>query len=207
MHAQHATAPRLFADRGCPFAHRVLALLEQLDLALELSESPVGQKPEGLEKWSPSGRIPLLVHGDVVIGESRVIMEYLAEAYAFESAYPSALVERTMHRHAMAIVDDFVTPRLFREDAIADARIEECLDVLQRVTDASRPVPCLLVFHLAPLWLRFKWWRPESAVTAAIARRKDLATWLDGATHLPAVQRTAPSRAEIEALRAELRSS
>ena len=36
--------------------------------------------------------MPLLVHGDLSIGESRVMLDYLAEAYAFEHAYPTEVM-------------------------------------------------------------------------------------------------------------------
>lgn len=189
--------PLMLVDRGCPFAHRVSALLHHLDVAYDSVEAPVGQLPEGLERWSPSGRIPLLVHGEVVVGESRVMLEHLAEAYAFENAYPTRLVDRTKHRHAMAVMDVFVAPWLHHDDeVVGDARLDESVEVLHGVTQVSECAPCLLAFHLAPLWLRFQWWRPNGAVTRAIRQRPGLAEWLDGAAGLAAVEQTCASRAE-----------
>jgi glutathione S-transferase len=183
--------PLVLADRGCPFAHRVFALLAHLGVEVDCREVPAGQQPDGLVELSPSGRVPLLVHGAVVIGESRVMLEHLAEVYGFESSYPRDLDRRTLHRHAMAVMDGIVAPRLFRADAAADARLSECLDAFEHLA-LEPPEPCLLTFHLAPLWLRFQWWRPEGAVTQAIRARRTLAAWLDGAAALAAVARTAP---------------
>lgn len=190
--AEHSwPRPVLFMDRGCPFAHRVLALLDHLDVAHDTKAAPVGQIPDGLEAWSPSGRIPLLVHGAIAIGESRVMLEHLAEAYAFDCAYPSELVRRTLHRHAMALFDNFLIPTLLRgDDGLATARLAECVDVLERVTADSLPEPGLLAFHLAPMWLRCKWWRRDRAITHALASRRALAGWLDDAARLPAIVRT-----------------
>lgn len=188
--------PLLLADRGCPFAHRVLALLDHLGVGHDLQEATLGQLPEGLSRWSPSGRVPLLVHGTIVIGESRVMLEHLAEAYGFEAAYPGELAPRTLHRHAMALMDASVAPLLTRPSAtLDDARLAECLDVFAGVARAP-PEPCLLAFHFAPVWLRFQWWYPERAVTRALRARPELAAWLDHAAKLPAVARTAPSQVE-----------
>ena len=188
--------PVIFADRGCPFAHRVLALLDHLGVASDLREAHAGQLPEELTRWSPSGRMPLLVHGAVTIGESRVMLELLAEEYAFESAYPRALRDRTLQQHAMALMDGTVVPWLTRDEAtLNEARLAECLDVFEGVALAP-PEPCLLAFHFAPMWLRFQWWRPEGAVTRAIRGRPKLEGWLDGAAKLAAVVRTAPNQAE-----------
>ncbi len=188
-------SPVLFADRGCPFAHRVLALFCELGVTPELRLAAAREVPEGLAAYSPSGRIPFLVDGPVAIGESRVILEHLAEAYAFERAYPTDLSHRTRQRHAMAVFDGVVVPRLFREDGLDLPRLIECLDVLERAA-AAPAAPSLFAFHVAPFWLRFQWWRPEGAVTRAVRRRPALASWLDAAAALGAVARTSPTDAE-----------
>lgn len=187
--------PSLLADRGCPFTHRIRALLHQLEVPCDLDEAPLGQTPAAVVRWSPSGRIPILVHGDVVIGESRVMLEHLAEAYGFSAAYSASLAQRTRQRHAMAFVDAFLVPRLGRDDTPVDgARLAECLDVLEGA--AGQPAPSLLAFHVAPMWLRFSWWQPEGALPRAVAVRAELRAWLEAVARLPAVALTAPDRAE-----------
>ena len=45
----------------------------------------------------------------------------------------------------------------------------------------TAPAPCVLTFHVAPIWLRLQWWRPAGAVTVhsgatstcRVARRDD----------------------------------
>ena len=44
--SEHAP-PVLFADRGCPFAHRVRALLDHLTVVHDVVESPPGERPLG----------------------------------------------------------------------------------------------------------------------------------------------------------------
>ncbi len=186
--------PLIFAARGCPFAHRVLALLDHLEVARDVRQAPYGQLPEGLTRWSPSGRIPLLVHGEIAIGDSRLMLEHLAEAYGLEAAYPNALGSRTLQRHAMALLDSVLVPRLSGDNGTGDAaRLEECLDVFEDVM-ATALQPGLMSFHFAPLWLRFQWWQPEGAVTRALRRRPPVVAWLDRAAELPSVVRTSPDR-------------
>ena len=197
MDAPSLPRPVIFSDRGCPFAHRVLALLDHLGVVADSIEAPLGQLPEGVTRLSPSGRVPLLVHGLVTIGESRVMLDHLAEAYAFESAYPRALVERTLQRHAMALMDSFVAPSLIRDDVMLDeTRLRECLDVFEGVVGLMPPAACLFTFHFAPVWLRLQWWRPDGTITRAIRSRPKLEEWLDAAAKLAAVVRTAPNEAE-----------
>jgi glutathione S-transferase len=187
--------PHVFADQGCPFAHRVFALLDHLDLAYDLTESPLGEKPPGLERWSPSGRVPFFVHGPLAIGESRVILEYLAEEYGMESGCPRGPVERARQSHAMALFDTSVVPRIFGDDdAFRRDHLAECLDVLTSVARASPPEPSVLAFHVAPMWLRLQWWRPEVRATREIRERPELAAWLDAVASLASIVRTSPSR-------------
>jgi glutathione S-transferase len=185
----------VFADRDCPYAHRIIAMLEHLGVAHDRHEVPIGQKPEGLHRWSPSGRIPVLVVGDVALGESRVVLEYLAEAHGYAGAFSGDLVQRTLEKHAMALVDGHVAPLLFRGGPIAEARLAECLDL---IADATRRAPRegVLAFHAAPVWQRFAWWRPESHVTLAVRARPHLHAWLEASVSLPAVVRTAVPRDE-----------
>ncbi len=184
----------LFSDRGCPFAHRPLALLEHLGCEVERRESMIGQKPDGLAQYSPSGRIPLLVHGDLVLTESRVMLEHLAEHHAFADAYPADLRARSAHRHAMAVVDDFLAPRLFgRTHTEADGlRLGDVLRTLEEATATVPPRPSLLTLHVAPIWLRFRLWHPTHAVTRAVEARSTLSGWLDAALELGCLRRTAP---------------
>ncbi len=193
-----ASTLRLYSDRGCPFAHRVLASLQHVAVPFTHHEASLGAKPEGLAGYSASGRVPLLVHGELVLTESRVMLEYLAERFGFAGALPADVASRALHRHAMAVVDDFLAPRLFGPP-LADtqrARLEDTLRALEVATAGSEPAPSLLAFHVAPIWLRLRWWVPASPVTRAIEARPSLCTWLDAALALDAVASTAPDPAE-----------
>lgn len=186
--------PILFSDRGCPFAHRVLSFAAHLGCALDHREARIGEHPPGLGRYSRSGRIPLLVDGELVLTESRVILEYLAERHACANAYPGDLAARTLHRHAIAVADEHLVPRLLERtpSVPGDPRVEDVLDAIEVATATTPPKPCLLAFHLGPLWLAFGTWQPHGAVTRAIEARPALRAWLDAAAALPDVARTAP---------------
>ena len=124
------------------------------------------------------------------------MLEHLAEHYGFAAAYPADLVTRTRHRHAMAVIDDSLVPLLMERSvaALDGARLDDALTAVERAA-IGQPAPSLLAFHVAPVWLRFRWWQPEGAVTRAVEARPDLRRWLDAATRLDPVSRTAPERA------------
>ncbi|MDB5539185.1 MAG: hypothetical protein JWQ89_912 [Devosia sp.] len=57
---------------------------------------------ETIRKKSPSGRVPVLVDGDVVLPETIAIIEYLNDKYPAKGIWPSNRVERALARAASA---------------------------------------------------------------------------------------------------------
>lgn len=51
-------------------------------------------------RHSPSGKVPALIHGDIIVWESLAICEYLAESFPAAGLWPS---ERAARAHARAI--------------------------------------------------------------------------------------------------------
>lgn len=173
-------------------------MLDYLDVAFNRREAALGTKPAGIERYSPSGRIPLLVHEGLTISESRVILDYLAGRYGFADAYPDDLVPRTRHRYAIAVADDVLAPLLF-PGAVADneLRTTEVLDAMEAATATVRPGASMLAMHLGPLWFAFRAWHPGGPTTRAIRARPALHEWLEAAAALPFVTRSATDPAIV----------
>ena len=51
-----------------------------------------------IKKYSPTGKVPALVDGDLVVWESSAIMEYLNDKYPEKKLYPASLQERARAR-------------------------------------------------------------------------------------------------------------
>lgn len=56
------------------------------------------QTTDEIKKFSPTGKVPALVDGDLVIWESVAIMEYLNEKYPEKKMYPTKLEDRAIAR-------------------------------------------------------------------------------------------------------------
>jgi hypothetical protein len=67
---------------------------------------------------------------------------------------------------------------------------------MEEVARITPPAPCVLSFHVTPIWLRLQWWQPNGSVTRSIRERARIVAWLDATARLPAVARTSPSRNE-----------
>jgi hypothetical protein len=168
---------------------------------LKLHECLVGEHPPELNKLklSARGHLPLLLHDEHVIGESRVIMEHLAETYGFENAYPGNAMTRSLHRYAMALVDEYWAPALYQHgDEVSAPLIDTCSALEAAIKQVSPPHPQtnLLALHVAPLWRIFRVYLPPNVITRSITDRPLLQAWLDKIINLPCIKATASS-AEI----------
>jgi len=57
---------------------------------------------EALKQASPSGKVPVLIDGDLVVHESIAIIEYLADRYPHKKIWPSDRKQRALARSAAA---------------------------------------------------------------------------------------------------------
>lgn len=186
----------LFADRGCPYAHRVLALLAAIGADVDLRATPLGTKPIGVWDHSATGQIPLLVDGDLVLTESQVMLEYLAEKFDYVEGLPPSVEGRAEHRRGMALIDRFLAPRLIDPDVRDGARFDEVLDALDRIVAAAGP-ETLLAFHAAPIWLHLQERRVAVEVMRRIRSRDRLLGWLDRAVATDSMRQTTPDFAVV----------
>lgn len=74
--------------------HRVVLLLNMLQLPYEFIEAGANvRRSEAFLKLNPLGQIPVLIDGDLVLGDSNAILTYLSTRYAAKSHwYPTEAV-------------------------------------------------------------------------------------------------------------------
>ncbi len=81
---------------------RAYLALKQVGEPFDEIVVPLGQTDSHLTiaRWSPSGRLPALRHGDLTIWDSLAIAEYLAEAFPQAGLWPA---ERAVRAHARSV--------------------------------------------------------------------------------------------------------
>jgi glutathione S-transferase len=189
---------RLFFSEGCPYAQRSRALLQLLDVPFEPRPIDLAAKPADFLALSPTGKVPLLEHDGFVLYESAVINEYLADAFSWRAGLQADAKGRARDRLAMLQFDAVVTPLFFRLAKAPEQGTPEVLAPALREIDelgrtvAGRPAESLIGLHLAPFWLRFTWFRPESTVVQAL--REAAGDFLDRAAAQAAIVATSPDR-------------
>ncbi|RMF98545.1 MAG: glutathione S-transferase family protein [Gammaproteobacteria bacterium] len=140
----------LYSYDACPFAQRSRIVLAEKGLDYELHEVDVHNKPAGWERISPYGKVPVLLDGGGRIYESRIINEYLDEAYPEPPLMPGTPLARAEARIWIDYCDTRFLPASHRyawaDDAgrtEAAAELDEVLRFLEREGLA----------HSGPYWL------------------------------------------------------
>ena len=185
-----------------PYAQRVRALLQVLELDCTVQDIDSADRPAELLAVNPAGKVPTLVDGDFALYESAVVCEYLAEAHGWGRAFATDDRMRARQRLCMKRWDELVAPAWYRSMAdpatFEDVRgeIGAELDKLGAVVEESGADPGnLLAIHVAPFWARFTWTKKLSPIAKEAEKREDLVRWLDATILEPAIRETLPAKA------------
>ena len=127
---------QLFQGDLSPFAARVRIQLRAKDIRdVDLCAAPGGTGSEAFRQLNPTGKIPALQFGDVVIPESQTICDYLEDRYPTPPLWPQDLLARAQARLVTRFTDLYVCAPMFqttghasrktRDQAFVDARLAE----------------------------------------------------------------------------------
>ena len=95
----------LFVSPLCPYVMRTQIALAEKGVDAAQIEIDVRNKPSWFLELSPNGKIPLLRHGQHLIGESAIIVEYLDEAFPTPPLMPLSFAMRAKARELVAFAD------------------------------------------------------------------------------------------------------
>lgn len=88
----------LFSDNSSHYSHRVRIVLAEKGVTVDLVESENGSAPAELGDLNPYASMPTLVDRDLVLYESKVMMEYLDERFPHPPLLPVYPVARAESR-------------------------------------------------------------------------------------------------------------
>lgn len=142
---------KIHGVHGSPFVRKVFIALAMKNIPYEtVPQMPFARDAEYL-KLNPLGKIPTLVDGDLVLGDSKVICQYLEDAYPNPALYPSTPAEKARARWfedlaagklaelaAGIFFQRYMRPRAFKQDPdeelianIVDVKLPPILDYLE----------------------------------------------------------------------------
>lgn len=95
----------LFHYPLCPFSRKVRLHLHEKKIEFTLENEPIWKKREEFLDLNPTGQVPVLVDGGIIVTDSHAISEYLEEAYKETSLMPSNPKDRAEMRRLIGYID------------------------------------------------------------------------------------------------------
>ena len=95
----------LFSAPADPWSHRARLVLAEKGIAIDIVNADAGKLPEDLLDLNPYHSLPTLVDRDLVLYDSRVIIDYLDERFPHPPLMPIDPVTRAQFRVALYRVE------------------------------------------------------------------------------------------------------
>jgi len=95
----------LFSHPNCPLSHSARIVLHEKAIATEIEYFEPGNPPEDLLELNPIGTSPTLIERDLVLYDSRIIMEYLDERFPHPPLHQMDPVSRANARMVIKRID------------------------------------------------------------------------------------------------------
>lgn len=103
--ANRRSVMNLFTSPSCPYSHLARIVLAEKDITFESIEVDLDAPPEDLSELNPYNTVPTLIDRDLVLYDSRVIVEYLDERFPHPPLMPVDPVSRAKTRLALHRVE------------------------------------------------------------------------------------------------------
>jgi len=171
----------LFSAPDEPASHRTRIVLAEKDVEIEILSVTPGRFPEDLLDLNPDHSLPTLIDRDLVLYDSRIIIEYLDERFPHPPLMPVDPVSRAQFRLALLRIErDWygIAAQLDKaqpDSAEAGKLRGELRDLIVQTTDFVRNKPyfasdelSLVDVTIAPLLWRLQRWRidlPKESAT------------------------------------------
>ena len=95
----------LFSKANDPWSHRTRLVVAEKNLHIEIIDVQDGHLPEDLLDLNPYQSVPTLVDRDLVLYDSRVIIDYLDERFPHPPLMPIDPITRAQFRVALSRVE------------------------------------------------------------------------------------------------------
>ncbi len=96
----------LFSSENGLDSHRIRLVLAEKKINAEIEFVNLDEPPEDFVDLNPYGTLPTLIDRDLVLHNSRIIMEYLDERFPHPPLYPIDPVSRARFRTIIQRIDD-----------------------------------------------------------------------------------------------------
>jgi RNA polymerase-associated protein len=139
--ANRRTIMTLFSSPTCFYSHRTRLVLAEKNISVEVVNVEGPDLPEDLLDLNPYHSVPTLIDRDLVLYDSRVIVEYLDERFPHPPLMPVDPVTRAQFRLALYRIEkDWYSLAEQLEAALENKQAARTRKILQESISASAEV-------------------------------------------------------------------
>lgn len=157
----------LFSNKDDIYCHQVKIVLAEKGVAYEDEEVDTLSLSEDLMELNPYGSVPTLVDRDLVLFNSRIIMEYLDERFPHPPLMPVYPIARAKTRLLMFRIERNWYPTLMKamrgDEAVRDKALRQLKEELLATSSIFQQMPyfmseefSLVDCYIAPLLWKLK---------------------------------------------------
>jgi RNA polymerase-associated protein len=140
----------LFSNPTCFYSHRARLVMAEKSISIEVVDVDGVDLPEDLLDLNPYQSVPTLVDRDLVLYDSRVIIEYLDERFPHPPLMPVDPVTRAHFRLALFRIEkDWYTQAQQIEDALDKRQATRARKILSESIIASAEVFAMKKYFLS----------------------------------------------------------
>jgi stringent starvation protein A len=140
----------LYSNPTCFFSHRARLVMAEKSIHIDLVEVDGMNLPEDLLALNPYHSVPTLVDRDLVLYDSRVIIEYLDERFPHPPLMPVDPVSRAQFRLALFRIEkDWYAQAQQIEDAVDKRQAARARKILAESIIASADVFAIKQYFLS----------------------------------------------------------
>ena len=185
----------LFSKPNDPWSHRTRLVLSEKSITIDIVDVDDGTLPEDLLDLNPYNSVPTLVDRDLVLYDSRVIIEYLDERFPHPPLMPVDPVTRAQFRLALfriekdwySLADDLLVSGDRKPPARESRALEESVlssvDIFAARTFFLSDEFSLVDCTIAPIL-----WRLPSFGISLSAKAKPIRKYMDAVFSRPSFQ-------------------
>ncbi len=163
--ANRRSGMTLFSSPTSPYSHQTRLVLAEKGIAYEVTDVQPGKLPEDLLDLNPYHSVPTLVDRELVLYDSRVIIEYLDERFPHPPLMPVDPVSRARMRLAMyRVVTDWYS-QVAELESGDSKRVSKARKILrERLISSSE------VFSYKPYFLNDEFFLVDCAIAPLLWR-------------------------------------
>lgn len=195
--ANRRSVMTLFSSPADPYCHRARIVLAEKGITYEVADVEADSLPEDLVDLNPYNSVPTLVDRELVLYDSRVIMEYLDERFPHPPLMPVDPVSRARSRLALYRIEQDWYTQVDELESGDEKRATKARKVLRDSLTASAEV-----FAAKPFFLSDEFSLVDCAVAPVLWRLKHYGIELP--TQAKAVEKYAERMFDRPSLRASL---